>query len=333
LVSKLLGGIILKEAANMRLMLMPCVSLLFLFFCSLSFADTVYLKDGKSLDGVVTDEKEDIIVLFMLSGKTVLKKEDIKNISYDTRENNLLLMAKISESEGGYAKAYYFYEKVLLLNPGSAQAIESIKKVEPYAMSKDIGKGWEDDYERFYAEKSEKATASILSDNAENTERLLREFGLILNSTSGDIIVRESVAGKKAYNAGIRSNDYIREVWGEKSDYQGLFDVVNTILNHQGTNKAIVIEREIIFWTGRMDTGNSMFDSFGFSLDRSTKSCIVSFIQETSSAGKAGLKKGDMIVAVNGFNCEDLLIHEIEQMLKRNNQSQISLIIQRKCFF
>jgi C-terminal processing protease CtpA/Prc len=300
-----------------------------LFFEGRGISDIVYTDTG-IIEGVVVEEAQDKIIISIPSGNKEIERKDIKNIEYSDSKDNLVFLAEMASNNKDYAKAYYLYEKILMLDPDFSKAKENIKKIEPYIVSHSGQKDWELSYEHFQRdEDSVSGATDTLSNNAQKTEKLMQEFGLVLGRSTGRIIVRESFTGGKAYSSGVRANDYFKNINGKNTYYVGLFDAVNTIVESERVN--LVIERQLQCW---IPQGGAIYQAstsriHGLDLLASEKGIFVLSISEDSIFKKAGLSKSDIIVSIDGIDCGNVSTDKMFDIFQKKQGGYVYLIINR----
>ena len=60
--------------------------------CGLS--DTVYTKEGKELKGIIVEDYKDRIIFSTIDGQITVLKSDVKELYFDTEEQNLIKLAE-----------------------------------------------------------------------------------------------------------------------------------------------------------------------------------------------------------------------------------------------
>jgi len=162
---------------------------------------------------------------------------------------------------------------------------------------------WSAEYEHYQRPESKGVSDSkVLSGNAKDTERLKKEFGIILGSEAGRTKVEYIERDSRAQRAGIETNDFIISINGKPADYMGIFDIASEITSKDHGGAALLIERERKFWISEAkETGKASLKNLaGFSLSGTTDKIFISGIEQDSSAYQSGLRKKDLIVAING---------------------------------
>ena len=63
-------------------------------------ADTIYTRDNKELKGIILQDYKDRVLLSTVDGETTLMKADIRELYYDSEEQNLIKLAEQSREKG-----------------------------------------------------------------------------------------------------------------------------------------------------------------------------------------------------------------------------------------
>ncbi|PIQ89142.1 MAG: hypothetical protein COV72_04600, partial [Candidatus Omnitrophica bacterium CG11_big_fil_rev_8_21_14_0_20_42_13] len=211
------------------------VLVVFIFTSRFSPADTLYMKDGRQIEGVVLRDSDKEVLFSGSKGAEVINKPDIQKIDYDTEKGNLLRLADNTFADKDYVRAYYLYEKVFRLDAESDRAIEGMKKTEPYVYRNTEGHEFVGNYERFYGPaKDKEGEGKILLKNSEQTQAMQEHLGLILAASDkrthyNRLKVTGVVPGSRADKAGLQIGDEVINLNGYTSDYMGLYDAVSLL--------------------------------------------------------------------------------------------------------
>jgi len=310
---------------------MACIFIVaYTFLSAYAFSDIVRTVDDRSIEGVVIYEGQSGIKISTRDGDEKIERKDIAKISYDDAKDNLVFLAELASKKGEYAKAYFLYEKILALDPEFKPAEQYISSIDSCATGKAGIKDWGLSYERFQDQPNDcSQSAGSLSDDSYQTEQLMQKLGLILDKHAGGVVVREAVAQGLAYGAGVRSNDFIKNVNGHNADYMGLFDVIDTIVCAGSVR--ITVQREIICWIGNIDgvTEGLLKEYYGLILEKCADGFAVLEVGEGSPMATAGLMINDIIVYIDSIECRTISSDRADEIFKGKQGSYMRLIIAR----
>src|SRR4030042_5854565 len=100
-------------------------------------ADTVYIKDGEEIKGIVVEEYTDRLVISTYEGEKTFFKKNIDRIIYDLTEQNLVMLGDKCMSREEFEKAYFYFDKAGRENPGYQLASDRMNYVTGYFFRKD----------------------------------------------------------------------------------------------------------------------------------------------------------------------------------------------------
>jgi len=308
------------DAAKKAAVIIACM----VMFCTgVSFCDTVYLKDGSEVKGIVVENYTDRIVLSTEHGETDIRKGEIKKTQYDLMEQNLVSMAERAKSRGEYQKAYFYYDKARKINPEFKEAVEGINYVSGYLFRKEEAKktdhvNWLQDVQSFQRKKS-------ISTGEPAMQKLKMNVGMEIESADGkSIVVSKVFSGMPARKAGVRKGDVIASVWNQLTGYMSSEDVAREIVKRESLEMRIQIDREVEIepYTLGFPESNLVFEGL-----------VLQNIAEGSTAYKRGLRNGDQVMSVDGKNIRYTPLKDVVTMLNSGPQNVVirrALTIWRK---
>ena len=288
-------------------------------------ADTIYTKDGKELKGIITEDYKDRIVFSTIDGQVTVMKSDMKELYFDTEEQNLIKLAEQAKDKGDYVKAFIYYDKAFKLNPNSKAAKDGIVFLQGYLFKKDMSQ--KEEVVRRHNEFEQRGERTeIKSDEDkfnEDLKELRTESGIAL-MTSGGVTRIESVgAGSPAEGAGIRKGDTLVAIWGRLVGYMSLKEVVETMLEKNSLETKITLERDIAV---RVGPGGSIGAALSMQFDGLT----VSAVKDGSTASEAGLKPNDIITAINGSSTRYMPLSRAIELIKRSTGGKVDLTVKKE---
>lgn len=283
----------------------------------LASADTIYLNDGQEVKGIVVEEYNDRITFSTADGEISIMKTNIKELQFDTEEDNLIKLAELAQGQKDYTKAYTYYDLAIKLNPDSKRAKDGIIFLQGYMFRKK-----EIDKEELIKRRDEIEKYGAFIDTQkkgedefkEAAEKLRKTIGITLKS-KGNLPDIATIAVKSAaYEAGVRQGDLLVAVWGKLTGYMSLKEVMGLLLEKPAREIKATIERTI-------NVGSNEA-AFTMEFDGLT----VSKVNEDGS----GLKKGDLVVAIDGKSTRYMPLKKALEMIRDSKERSVKLTIRRE---
>lgn len=300
-------------------------------------ADTVYMKDGTQIKGVVLNDGADDIQFWAKGGDRLIKRSDIGNIVHDTDEENILMMADGARAVNDNVRAYYLYEKAFRLNTDSKRAIEGMTALQG-ALNKNNAADQMVTYNQRYGTENTPMMddKEVLSQNADHTEQVAKDLGMLLGQSNNKsyyrkIKVLDSIRGSRSDKAGVEIDDYVVGVDGRPTDYIGLFSAVDLLMGKADVPVQITIERDRSVWLND-NAGlkkNSLMERAGFSIDRSPRGFVITNVVRGSMAAQAGLRPGDRVMKVNNITTRDMDLEDFLAQVDKIGPSYVDIVVQR----
>jgi hypothetical protein len=285
-------------------------------------SDTIYTKDNKEIKGIIVEEYKDRVLMSTVDGERSLMKSDIKELYFDTEEQNLIKLAEQARDRGDFIKAFVYYDKAFKISPDSKAAKDGIVFLQGYLFKKDIAKKESDIQRRNDFEERGAGPIVMKTDEErfkENTEKLRKNYGISLKMKDSDVQVSDVGVGSPAYEAGMRSGDMLVAVWGRFVRYLSLQEVVETLLEKTSLETKCSVERDL----------NVNTENFGAGFKMLFEGMTVSEIKDGSSAQEAGLKTGDIITAINGKSTRYMPLNKALDMIKMSKDNNVTLALRR----
>lgn len=282
------------------------IAILVSIFCSsvIARADTIYMKDGQEKKGIVVENYHDRIVLSTVDGEKEIKKEDIKDILYDRRQQNLVKLGDFHEQRGNLMKAYTYYKKAHQLDPDYKEAQDKFIHIRSILLRRPEKQLREDISRRqTLFKESGRPYEPKITEGVPNTveDRLKNTTGLVLVSDNEmpkvDMVLDDSPAQK----AGIQREDFIYSVWGKLTGYMDLYTICNMMVESVSPETTLAIKRNIvIMFDPDIDRRYGGVGRIGFSLDMTEEGLTITDVKAGSIAAGQGLAKDDLITAIEG---------------------------------
>jgi len=311
---------------------MPAIRLCYIaavcFFAAskASFADTLSLRNGDEIKGLVLRDYKDRVVVSTADGEKTLMKKDLCSVSYDSEANALYKEAGNYEKKREYIKAYHTYEKALELDPEMELARDRMIYLNNF-----IGKKFKHDFfDKVYRNmgQDEPGPGVKLSD------KVFDELGIQLKPGQEFVevgMVRED-AGKFS-GASLRVDDKIIAVWGRMAAYMDS-EEVSAMLLEPGEIKMTVERKYAVtvpertgfpFYPLRTDTlrrlgGEVVLKKTGF---------IVNNVVSGTEFCNAGIRKGDIICNINGMDVKYTPYSGLEKVLGASRGKNVDIVVRR----
>lgn len=286
-------------------------------------ADTVYTKDNKEIKGIVIEEYKDRVLMSTADGERTLMKSDIKELYFDTEEQNLVKLAEQSRERNDFIKAFVYYDKAFKVNPNSKAAKDGIVFLQGYLFKKDMAKKEEDVNRRNDFEARNAGEVVIKTEEekfAESLEKLKKTSGIALASDGGITRLDNVLIGSPAYEAGARKGDILLAIWGRLVGYLSLQEVVETLLEKTSLETKFSVERTVDI------KGNDI----GAELKMLFDGLTVVNIDHDSPAQSAGLIQNDVIISINGKSTRYMPIKKALELISKSKGGMVKLIIRRE---
>jgi C-terminal processing protease CtpA/Prc len=298
------------------------VALTILFCGTSAFADTVILRNGERIKGLILDEYKDRIVVSTVYGEKIIMKSEIRSAIYDSEVKALMQKGKNQVRKMQYIEAHHTYAKALELDPKLQEARERLDYLRSFLetkMKKDIARSVKDKKEKFQG-----AFGVIPS------QRVADEFGITL-TPNGKYIEIGKVTDESA--DALRPGDKIISVWGQLTAYMDTEEVSAALLKSDECK--LVIERPLFPTLAANNHNlNNMFSNgsgkaIGAKLKLVKKGIIIKDIAPEGPFGKAGAKEGDILFRINGKNTRYMPMRQIYEIIKENQRQEIEVVIRR----
>ena len=305
------------------------ILILFLIFCflfpvtDLARADTIRTNDGKELKGIVVEDYKDRAVFSTADGEITVMKSDIRELYFDSEEDNLISLAEQAKARRDYEKAYAYYNMAFKANPYSKAAKDGLVFLQGYLFRQEEAKKEDevkrrDEFERYGPAA---ATENMLKEEAGDAAEGLKESaGMALALKDGIPEVSAVAAGSPAYEAGIRKGDRLVSIWGRLTGYTPLKEVIDRLTERSSLEIKCAIERTIEAGV-KPDIGASFVMEFD--------GLTVSAVKDGGQAFEAGLEKGDLIVAIDGNSARYIPLKKAVDLIKDQKKNSVKLTLRR----
>jgi len=283
------------------------------------------LKNGKEVKGIVVEEYDDRLVMSTYEGEKTFFKKQIQKIKYDLQEQNFEKLGDKYMSQGRFERAYYYYNKALKVNPDYKRASDKIAYIRslPY---RSFRQGRENEIAR--VRFMEKQTKKKTEEEQTLEEKLKSVTGLSIAEENGRIEVVEVKKKSPGSMAGIRKNDILAAVWGRFTDYMPEYDVARLLLKGGPGEIRLTIERDIVLKKGQKRPGKYS-DIINATLKMLPNGLTVLSVKPDGVGWKIGLKKHDLVIAINGSGTRYMPFDEVVQIIEKRENDIIEFTIRR----
>ena len=247
-----------------------------LLFCFPLSADTVQLKNGQALKGLIVEKHEDRIVLNTEKGETPVLKSDIQKIQYDDAERNFLQIGEAYEATQRWGEALAYYEKSLEANPNFEEARKAQVRVRNRFWSK-AASGPKKEIERrqllYDSWGSGGSVQSFAKSQTRREGKSLRDgLGVELESHGDWVRLAQVFPKKEAAQSGLKRKDRLVAIDGQSIRYLSVEVVQEKFLSPRYSSFTLEYERECQF----MKTGfEKEFTEFGLELKLEHEGVVV----------------------------------------------------------
>jgi len=295
---------------------------LVLLLASVSSADTVALKNGLSVKGLILNEYKDRIVVSTVDGEKYFMKSDIRSASYDSEARSLLQKGRNQVKKRQYVKAYYTYKKVLEMDPEIEEARKRVGFLKRFLENKALSDITSNIAKRngFVNGKNARTPAQEVADR----------LGLVLEAGEKHVyiagIVDKDAAGLKA---GLKEGDRIVSIWGEMTAYMDVDEVAGLLSGPYESN--FIAERTVVVGMDQSNPGlfKNHKNIMGAGLELKREGVRVADVYPRGPFEKAGIEVGDLLCGINGEDVKYMPMSRIYSVFRNNQDKDIECVIRR----
>ncbi len=325
------GTKVIKEIPNLLRIIIGEAIIAIIFLLSAmshelpaAYADTILMRDGKEIKGIVVEDYRDRLTFSTADGEISIMKSNIRELSYDSEEDNLINLGEQARDRKDYPRAYAYYEMALKKNPESKTAKNGMVFIQGYLYRKDEVRKEEAVKRQEELERYGPTVPSRMSEEdafKENTAKLKESLGLTLVMLDSSPTVENAMPGLPADDAGMRSGDLLVAVWSRLTGYMPLRDVVKMLLEKPVLEIKCTIERTLAI--------SPSWGNIGASFNMEFDGLTVSNIKANGPAARAGLAKDDLVVAINGQSTRYMPLKKALELIKRS-RGNVNLTFRRE---
>ncbi len=274
------------------------VIIIFLLVASILYADTVIMKDGDSIKGLVVDEYKDRITMNTVDGEIDILRKDIEDIEYDTPEQTFIQLGKSYEARALYDEAAFYYKKALEVNPRYTEARELYlaSYTKSWREKERITKReieWQNMIKDWWSKGDKEAPPPKI-----DKQLLLKKaLGFSLVEKDGFFRVDALRPYSAAAKAGIQEKDVIVGIWGKLIRYRKIKEVIDELMGPKYSEVKLLVEREISIPIQR--GSKNLYKELGILLAFDYEGLLVKDVTSGEVGEEAGFKEGDFVVAID----------------------------------
>jgi len=303
-----------------------------LFLSAPASADTILLKDGKELKGLVVEKHIDRVILSTEKGEVPVLLKSVKDIRYDDPEQSMVQIAASFEKEGKFSQALAYYDKALELNPNLSEARRASSGLRNRFVAIQ-SEGPREEVEKqqmiFEAWDKGKGVGEVIKEKQVEQSRALRT-GLGVGLEKKGDWVRFSYVDAKLHAglAGLKKNDRLASIDGQSLRYQAVDIVTKIMLVPRYSNFTLETERDIFI---PVEEGSRpSLQALGLKLKLEYEGLKVASVKKGSAAESAGLKKKDFVIGINGEMTRYLTLKKAAQIIERPQEEDRIVIAVRR---
>jgi membrane-associated protease RseP (regulator of RpoE activity)/sRNA-binding regulator protein Hfq len=301
-------------------------SLILLFFLlsrTQAGADTIYLKNGTEMKGIIVEDYRDRYVISTYEGEKTVFKQDIIKAVYDLIEQNLAQLGDEYLERGEYEKAYFYYSKANSANPDYAPAQEKVNYVTGHLFRR-LEK------EKLKKVKEREAIESWPAEppkKDESTALLLeKRIGIQIAEDRNRVTVTAVMKDSPAARSGVREGDIIVSIWGKLTGYMSEEDVAGLLLREAPGEIRLIVARQIVIQ--KSDPGEGYAETLGGKLDMLFDGLTLAGV-DTGTPGEPGLEEGDLIFEINGTATRYMPLKEAIRIIEKGTADTLYLTVVR----
>ncbi len=291
------------------------------------WADTVTLKNGKLLKGLVVERHEDRIILSTESGEIPILLRGVKEVKYDDPEQSLYQMGRMYESQSKLGEALSFYEKAAELNPDFEEARNAATGVRSRLLASQ-SQGPRNEMEKQQAIQDSwsqgRGPVSETTTKPSPAKLLKDRMGLSLEK-KGDWVLLGFVESKKtAALAGLKKGDRLVSIDGVSLRYLSPVVVCEKMLEPRLSTFTLEIERDLFIKQAERNPSK-----LGFDMGLEYEGIRIKKSRAESAADMAGLKEDDYLVGVNGTSTRYFAVKKAAVLIQNSKTERLVLTVRR----
>ena len=299
-----------------------------LFTAEISCADTVTLKNGGLVKGVILEDYADRILVSTYEGEKSIMKSRIAGLKYDAQEDNLLRLGEHFRKKGNFDDAYFYYKKAYEANPNSKAAKDGITLSRQAFFREDRDMHQDAVEKRRIIEEFK--NKGWFDEVPEDKEKILKSaLGIALKMDGINPIVGRIEGRSVAEISGIRLGDRIIVIWSSLTGYLSRDEIISRLIDRTPRELKLTIERDIRVGKNRHIFVRSTENLIGTRFMMQWEGLTIGDVIAGGPAGRAGLKTGDLVMKIEGQSTRYMNLPNIHQLI-RKAQGEVTFTIRRE---
>lgn len=301
------------------------------FIFRIASADTVILKSGKDLKGLIVEEHTDRIILSTEKGEVPILRNGIKEIQYDEPAQNFMQIGRNYEASGRVGEALAYYEKALELNPDLKEAEKAIFGLRSRFWAVNT-EGPREEIEKqqilFEAWEQKKPVEDVVEKKAKEQAKTIRTgLGIVLEKKEDWVRLAYVDPKSSAAIAGLKKNDRLVAMDHQSLRYLSENVVGKKMLAPRFSNFSLEFERDCYLHKG--EKTKIHLKDLGLGLHLEYQGLVVNGVRSGSIAGQAGIKNRDLVIQIDGMATRYMPLKKAKQLIHDSEEERIILTIRR----
>ncbi len=279
------------------------------------FADTIILKDGRKIEGLILAEQQDCYIVKIRIGTTKVDKAMVRKIDRLSSEENFVNFGNQFLDSKNYDAALEQYKKALDVNPEFQPAKDAMVNVG-----------------KIKKEIEEKRLAELEKEKKELEDKksaVEQSFGFMLDVAGGQLKIISVNAGGGAETAGLRRNDQIIQINDWPTKGKSLKEIIDYLAKGESASYALLAQREVELTRKKINYQKHTFVGVGIFLDVAGNDLVVNSVIVGEAADLAGLKPRDKVISINGKPTAGLSVNDAAELIGGAELSTVTIVIQR----
>ncbi len=280
------------------------------------FADTIYLKEKKTLKGIIVEEQGDRYLLNTVDGEIPVLKALIEKIQYNDPEQSYYQLGRQLQRAGRLREALMAYQKAAELQPGFQAAKEAAFNVQRLLGGQDESEVLAEIRQRRLVMERAGRSAQAPTAPAAPTNDFDARFGCSVHYDNGWTVISRVRPNSPAAVAGLRAGDLLVSIWNEPIAHLSPAVVGERLAAARG-ELALTIER----------TASLSQESRhpGYGLQVAVRYDGLRVVSVVPGSPSEGLVPGDLIVELNGRPGRYLTTPQAQQILASSPRLEVTL--------
>ncbi|MDD4879364.1 MAG: PDZ domain-containing protein [Candidatus Omnitrophica bacterium] len=277
--------------------------------------DTIIFKDGRKVEGVITEEGDDYYNVKIKIGMMKINKDMVAEIKKLSEEENLVGLGNQYLTSNNLDAAIEQYKKALRANPDYQPAKDALAKAEK-------AKGEAEAKKRRALEEKEKEAA-------EKRDRVKSGFGFAIESPGDKTMLADVISGGNAEAAGLKPKDEIIQINDMATKGKSLDEITEYLTKGDGAVFTFLIQRECELTRKKIDYQKHSFVGIGIFLDAAGDNLLINSVIVGEPADLAGLKSKDRAISIDGKPVSGMSVDEAAGLINGDESSKLKIVIQR----